>query len=241
MVWGASIKGGSSNVQIDTNYQNHQLVTSGVIATNAAWIQGGGGGAFVYIDLPFTGRVAPMLAISCEGTPITHYEVVASGGSFTYRISKSMGVSGTYDAPVYYWLFDAAPAGQAATGGRYNMIIRDPTTSKIIFDAALKPLRIVDFLLSKPNTTTNYTYSAGQYATIPCRIGQVGSTQFIGVGSNLDRYELITSAGMRKIANGTQVGQLLTYMQFFLSGAPSPWPNYNSDVSDWLVVDVTNY
>jgi hypothetical protein len=139
MAWGHRVRNSATNtIQIGEDYRNLSLISKGTATQSGS-----------LIELTFTGRTAPLLALRAEGwdNACAVFRTTQSGDTFTYYIFAK----GT----VTWYLFDVPPS----TGlGFWGRIVRN-AMNQIVFRSDLR-----------------YLIFRGQHSALPVMGGPVSTT-----------------------------------------------------------------
>lgn len=128
----------TGDVLFDTAWATMHLAAKGSfsIADPAA-------GQSTTATVTYSGSV-PMIAFKMPDGVSIAVNAAKSGSTVTYSFIREHITQGTVGAAtIQYWIYDRLPAGYAPASGA-RMVLRDPSTGQIFFDARKSPMRISD-------------------------------------------------------------------------------------------------
>lgn len=209
---------GSNALQIDEFYQNLFMRHKGSTATDA-------NDNPTYNTTRKWGvtisnmRNAPIVAIRCA-VPCRSWAISTGAGSYELRFV----VNGPIGTAIEYYVFDTLHNEEASN---YGLKVWN-ASGTLIFDAARKPMRVIDYLLTINAGTS--TYPEGRVYAVAISGGS-GQQSFSGGGGA--GYVLL-------VGGGTVVNNSVTISRFqIIGGSGSSFNQSNQFFA--MVIDVTNY
>lgn len=150
MTAGLQIINSGGTYQIDENYRNYQILSTGSGSTSSTY--SADGITYKYTDIVVSSGVAPMLGVKSTSFMVV-IGVSKSGDTWTFRVACETTQSFTY------FVFDLV----STTPGNFGLEVYD-AAGDLVFYSGNKPLRIVgimdinDFELFEGS----YTYTSGR-------------------------------------------------------------------------------
>lgn len=233
--YGARFRNASNVAQIDGVYRNLQLVAKGSDVPDQTSPSSGG---FDYPNawkaLNFTGLTNPVMVIRCVD-PAYFAGNSTGAGAFAFRLYRPK----TASSAIEWWLFDDVKPTSLAPG--WGMRVRNKDTNEVVYDTRLPPFRVVDQIapFTMPTSgTADYSYPAGKkYAYTSAKMAARHTNQ--GASTVLISREY---SFCKATSGGISLSWNVDYVWVGSAGSvPSGQPApFNSGLTSWLVVDVTN-
>lgn len=217
--------------QVDENWRNYQLVTSGSNSTGTHRVTTYR--QYYYVDITFYGCTAPLLAVNSSSGNVCVQGMQNSGSTFTFRVvsGNDVGVVG-----FSYWLFDVA----TATPGNVGMEVYN-SSGQLVYYSGNKSIRIVDYV----GTTRDIVDPPPPYYTYPSGRTYAAVTVIPGFFAQPHSYDKVTQTfgGDYFYVAGTKFSSNIMYFDSIYIGAgPDEYGIINPYAANGsvLVVDVTN-
>lgn len=232
--YGVRYRNAANILQIDGTHKNMQMVQKGVAVPNQN-TPGATGFDYpvTYATLSFSGLSNPVLAIRCTD-PAFVVSANRGGGVYDFWLYRTR--AGT--ANIEWWLFDdAKPSGLAPGWGQR---VRNRTTGEVVYDTRIPPFRVTDqiYPFNMPlNGGTDFSYSAGKkYAYSQIRIATRVTVTGASTVAILWEYSMCKAT-----AGGINISWQSPQVWVGNAGSTPPgYDPYNSNLTAWIVVDVTD-
>lgn len=229
MSFGMAVYNDGGNILIDGTYSNFHLTDKQTYTTD----YNVGNTGMSAKSITFSNCNATLFAV--RGPGITYRITTISGTTWTveFLVAKAAGGSSLGTGFTVY-RFDSNPP---PSGDHYGMRIYNEAGA-LVFDSGYRTMRVVDLRVNVPTADSAVTYEGGHdYAAIPARSGDL----IFQTGGGPTGFILVAFAvmGAAPIPNGIQTGAMSH--STFEYGPGETIPNYPTNLSSWLIVDVTGF